>query len=61
MSTSKQTDYNKNWQKKNKERNLYLNDRSRARGFIKNKATLDDLKELAELIQEKIQILSEKK
>ena len=61
MSTSKQTDYNKNWQRKNKERNLYLNDRSRARGFIKNKATLDDLKELAELIQEKIQILSEKK
>lgn len=61
MSTSKQTDYNKNWQKKNKERNLYLNDRSRARGFIKNKATLEDLKELAELIQEKIQILSEKK
>ena len=61
MSTSKQTDYNKNWQKKSKERNLYLNDRSRARGFIKNKATLEDLKELAELIQEKIQILSEKK
>lgn len=61
MSTSKQTDYNKNWQRKNKERNLYLNDRSRARGFIKNKATLDDLKELSELIQEKIQILSEKK
>ena len=61
MSISRQTDYNKNWQRKNKERNLYLNNRSRARGFIKNKATLDDLKELAELIQEKIQILSEKK
>ncbi len=61
MSTNKQTDYNRKWQEKNKEYNSYLNARSRARGFIKNKATLDDLKELAELIQKKIQILSEKK
>lgn len=61
MSTNKQTDYNRKWQEKNKEYNSYLNARSRARGFVKNKATLDDLKELSELIQEKIQILSEKK
>ncbi|MGP1562996.1 hypothetical protein [Filifactor alocis] len=61
MSTNKQTDYNRKWQEKNKEYNSYLNARSRARGFIKSKATLDDLKELAELIQKKIQILSEKK
>ena len=61
MLTNKQTDYNRKWQEKNKEYNSYLNARSRARGFIKNKATLDELKELAELIQEKIQILSEKK
>ena len=61
MLTNKQTDYNRKWQEKNKEYNSYLNSRSRARGFIKNKATLDDLKELDELIQEKIQILSEKK
>lgn len=61
MLTNKQTDYNRKWQEKNKEYNSYLNARSRARGFIKNKATLDDLKELDELIQEKIQILSEKK
>ena len=61
MSTNKQTDYNRKWQEKNKEYNSYLNARSRARGFIKNKATLDDLKELSELIQEKIKILSEKK
>ena len=61
MSTNKQTDNNRKWQEKNKKYNSYLNARSRARGFIKNKATLDDLKELSELIQEKIQILSEKK
>lgn len=61
MSTNKQTDYNRKWQEKNKEYNSYLNARSRARGFIKSKATLDDLKELAELIQKKIQLLSEKK
>ena len=45
-----QTEANKKWQEKNKERAKYLSDRSRARSFIRNKATLDDIKELEELI-----------
>ncbi|EAA0197116.1 hypothetical protein ACR9WT_003018 [Listeria monocytogenes] len=43
---------NKNWQEKNKEHANYLKSRSAARSFIKNKATLEDLKELEKLIIE---------
>ena len=50
---TKQTEANKKWQEKNKEKATYLSDRSRARSFIKNKATLEDLAELELLIQEK--------
>lgn len=46
-----QTEANKKWQEKNKERAKYLSDRSRARSFIKNKALLEDLEELEKLIQ----------
>lgn len=49
-----QTEANKKWQEKNKERTRYLNERSRARGFIRNKATEEDLKELQELISEQL-------
>ena len=42
-----------NWNKKNKEHRSYLTSRSMARGFIKNKATLEDLEELSQLIEEK--------
>ncbi|MCD3252393.1 hypothetical protein G8T69_01390 [Clostridium botulinum C/D] len=45
--------YYKKWQEKNRERTRYLRDRSTARSFIKNKATLEDLKELKQLIKEK--------
>ncbi|WP_099974531.1 hypothetical protein [Lactobacillus terrae] len=41
---------NKKWDEKNKNRKNYLNARSSARGFIKNKSTSDDLEELKELI-----------
>ncbi|EAC2438457.1 hypothetical protein DS769_14325 [Listeria monocytogenes] len=43
---------NKAWQEKNKEHANYLKSRSAARSFIKNKATLEDLKELEKLIIE---------
>ncbi|AEO25583.1 TPA: hypothetical protein PNM72_002093 [Listeria monocytogenes] len=43
---------NKEWQSKNKEHANYLKSRSAARSFIKNKATLEDLKELEKLIIE---------
>ncbi|RJB28398.1 hypothetical protein QFK30_003525 [Listeria monocytogenes] len=43
---------NKAWQDKNKEHANYLKSRSAARSFIKNKATLEDLEELEQLIKE---------
>lgn len=46
-----QTEANKKWQEKNKEYSNYLKDRSKARSFIRKKATLDDLDELEELIK----------
>lgn len=51
---SNQTEANKRWQQKNKEYSNYLKDRSKARSFIKNKATEEDLKELLDLIMDKI-------
>lgn len=48
-----QTEANKKWQEKNREYTRYLNARSAARGFIRNKATIDDLKELKSMIDEK--------
>jgi hypothetical protein len=38
------------WEEKNREHSSYLKSRSSARSFIKNKATLEDLEELKELI-----------
>ena len=43
----------KRWIEKNKEHKNYLNRRSNARGFIKNHATAEDLKELKNLISER--------
>ena len=50
---NKQTEANKKWQKKNKDRSRYLTTRSHARSFIKNHATVEDLKELESLIHER--------
>lgn len=47
---SKQTQYNKKWVDKNKQHAKYLSDRSRSRSFIRNQATLDDIKEFTELL-----------
>ncbi|MCL2400674.1 MAG: hypothetical protein FWC91_13135 [Defluviitaleaceae bacterium] len=47
---NKQTQANKNWQDKNRERSRYLRNRSTCRSFIKNQATLEDLKEVESLL-----------
>lgn len=48
-----QTEANKKWQEKNREKARYLRNRSTARGFIKNQATGEDLIELENLIAER--------
>lgn len=52
MSKS-QTEANKKWQEKNKEHAKYLSNRSRTRSFIRSQATLEDLDELQELLDER--------
>ncbi len=56
--TNPQTEANKRWQQKNKEKAKYLHSRSTARSFIKNHATTEDLQELQQLIQQRIDFLS---
>ena len=46
-----QTEANKKWQEKNKERAKYLSDRSRARRFLKNRVTEEDLEEFEEILK----------
>lgn len=48
-----QTEYNKAWQEKNREKARYLRNRSTARNFIKKQATLEDIEELKQLIKER--------
>ena len=57
-SINKQTEANKKWQQQNKEYSNYLKARSTARGFVKNKATEEDLLEMEKLIQERRNILN---
>lgn len=57
MENNKQTEANKKWQEKNKEKAKYLSNRSRARSFIKNSSTLEDLEEFKNLISERENIL----
>ena len=42
-----QTEANKRWQQKNRERARYLRNRSSARSFIRGQATPEDLEELS--------------
>lgn len=49
--TNKQTEANKRWQEKNREKAKYLRNRSTARSFIKSQATKEDIEELKELIK----------
>ncbi|GAB6384715.1 hypothetical protein [Enterococcus cecorum] len=41
----------KKYDEKNREKRTYLSQRSTSRGFIRNKATLEDLEEFEELIK----------
>lgn len=52
-----QTQANKKWQEQNREKARYLRNRSTARSFIKKQATLEDIKELEELITERRKLL----
>lgn len=53
-----QTEANKKWQDKNKERAKYLSDRSGARSFIRNLAALEDIEEFELLLDERKETLS---
>lgn len=59
VEKSKQTIANQKWENKNKEYASYLKSRSSAKSFIRNKATLEDLKELKILIEEREELLNE--
>ena len=50
MEKNKQTEANRKWQEKNKERAKYLSNRSRARSFIRSQATMEDVEEFKKLI-----------
>lgn len=54
---NKQTEANKRWQEKNRERSKYLRNRSTSRSFIRNQANLEDLQELEQLIAERKNVL----
>ncbi|WP_373845490.1 hypothetical protein [Clostridium sp.] len=59
MDKSPQTIANQKWESKNKEYANYLKSRSSARSFIRNKATLEDLEELKELIKNREKLLKQ--
>ncbi|APC82208.1 hypothetical protein [Clostridium botulinum] len=59
MGKSKQTVANQNWEKKNREYASYLKSRSSARSFIRNKATLEDIEELRNLLKEREELLKQ--
>ncbi len=48
-----QTEANKRWQEKNKEKTGYLRNRSTARNFVKKQATIEDIEELESLIADR--------
>lgn len=50
---NRQTEANKRWQEKNRDKARYLRNRSAARNFIKKDATNEDIAELEELIRER--------
>ena len=49
----------KKYDEKNREKRTYLSQRSTSRGFIRNKATLEDLEELEKLITARKKALAE--
>ncbi len=59
MSNNAQTEANKRWQEKNREKTKYLRNRSTARSFIKNQATLEDIAQLQQLMENRIAFLNQ--
>lgn len=59
MSENAQTEANKRWQEKNKEKARYLRNRSTTRSFVKNQATKEDIEELEQLIAARKEQLKE--
>lgn len=57
LEKNKQTEANKKWQEKNKEKAKYLSDRSRARSFIRNRAELEDIEEFFQLLKDREEVL----
>ena len=53
--TKRQQEYNRRWAKKNREHKRYLSYRSTARTFIRKYAKKEDLKELKEMIEKKLE------
>ena len=53
IEVNPQTEANKRWQEKNRERARYLRNRSAARNFVKKDATEEDLQELESLIEDR--------
>lgn len=52
-----QSEAQKRYDQKNREQRTYLAQRSTSRGFIRNKATTEDLDELEQLIAERRNVL----
>lgn len=48
----------KRWREKNREHANYLKNRTSARCFIRNRATLEDIEELRELLRLRAELLS---
>ncbi|CAI3333680.1 hypothetical protein CIRMBP1307_00300 [Enterococcus cecorum] len=48
----------KKYDEKNREKRTYLSQRSTSRGFIRNKATMEDLEELEKIIVERKKALA---
>lgn len=57
QKNNNQTEANKKWQEKNRERTRYLRNRSTTRSFLKNQATLEDIEELEVLLNERKETL----
>ena len=49
-----QNEYNKTWIEKNKAQYLHTKYKNNAKGFIRNKATIEELKDIIELANSKL-------
>lgn len=59
--TNRQTEANKKWQEKNRERAKYLRKRSAARTFVTKHGKLEDLISLRNELDERIKVLQDER